>query len=116
MPPVIFQGRKGKGCIFVRSAGNGGIVQDSCAYDDYVNNIYSISVSSLSKKNQPLRASERCSAIMVAAYSKDKGDTNVPVVSRSLDLFTPIAIPTNFFRNRSTGYSCIGLRAFIINK
>ena len=86
------------------SAGNGGIFQDSCAYDEYVNNIYSIAVSSLSKKNQPLRASERCSAIMVATYSKDKGDINVPVVSRSLGLCTLVAI-SKFFLESSTGNS-----------
>ena len=77
------------------STGNGGIVQDSCAYDEYVNNIYSIAVSSLTKKNQPLRASERCSAIMVATYSKDRGDISVPVVSRILGLCTSVAI-SNF--------------------
>ena len=66
------------------SAGNGGISQDSCAYDEYVNNIYSISVSSISRTNQPLRGSERCSAIMVATYSKDKGDRSVSMVLKMI--------------------------------
>lgn len=79
------------------SAGNGGVIQDSCAYDEYVNNIYSIAVSAIGRKNRPLYGSERCSAIMVATYSKDRGDDDVPMVNTTFNIVTITAEISIFY-------------------
>ncbi len=76
----IFQGRGGKGNIYVWSSGNGGVSGDSCAYDGYVNNIYTISVAAVGKNGDALYGGEECSANMVTAYSKDGGDDDYPIV------------------------------------
>ncbi|CAH3192253.1 unnamed protein product [Porites evermanni] len=45
-----FLGRKKRGSIFVFAAGNGGILaKDSCAYNGYVNSIYTIAISSVNR-------------------------------------------------------------------
>ncbi len=76
----ILQGRGGKGNIYVWSSGNGGVSGDSCAYDGYVNNIYTISVAAVGKNGDALYGGEECSANMVTAYSKDGGDDDYPIV------------------------------------
>lgn len=43
---LIFQGRKGKGSIFVWASGNGGRHTDSCNCDGYTNSIFTLSISS----------------------------------------------------------------------
>ncbi|KAG1667395.1 Proprotein convertase subtilisin/kexin type 4 [Nymphon striatum] len=73
-------GRGGKGAIYVFAAGNGGIYQDSCAYDGYVNDIGTIAVTAVNKNGQMLQSSERCSAILVSAYSRSKLDRD-PIVT-----------------------------------
>ena len=78
---LIFQGRRGRGNVFVWSSGNGGVSFDSCAYDGYVNNIRTISVAAIGKNGNALYGGEKCSANMVTAYSKDGGDENYPIVS-----------------------------------
>ena len=62
------------------SAGNGGVWKDSCAYDGYVNSIYTIAVNAVAKNGDMLYSTEKCSAIMVASYSKNKAD-KYPIVS-----------------------------------
>lgn len=42
----IFQGRKGRGSIFVWASGNGGRHDDSCNCDGYTNSIFTLSISS----------------------------------------------------------------------
>lgn len=39
---VEFQGRGGKGSIFVWASGNGGRQHDSCACDGYITSIYTV--------------------------------------------------------------------------
>ncbi len=70
------------------SSGNGGVSGDSCAYDGYVNNIYTISVAAVGKNGDALYGGEECSANMVTAYSKDGGDDDYPIV-RIFDLHLP---------------------------
>jgi len=43
---LLFQGRKGKGSIFVWASGNGGRHTDSCNCDGYTNSIFTLSISS----------------------------------------------------------------------
>ena len=47
---VLFQGRNGKGSIFVWASGNGGSYYDNCNCDGYTNSIYTLSVSSATEK------------------------------------------------------------------
>ena len=41
---LLFQGRDGKGAIYVWAAGNGGIRGDNCNCDGYTSNIHTISI------------------------------------------------------------------------
>lgn len=65
------QGRHGLGSIYVFSCGNGARIfaQDSCAFDGYVNSIYTIPVASITKDGKVTGFSEPCSAVMTAVYS-----------------------------------------------
>jgi hypothetical protein len=65
------QGRYGLGSIYVFSCGNGAYLEDSCAFDGYVNSIYTIAVGSIRKDGSVTGFSEPCSAIMTAVYSSD---------------------------------------------
>jgi hypothetical protein len=65
------QGRHNSGSIYVFSCGNGAHVDDSCAFDGYVNSIYTIPVASISKDGKVTGFSERCGAIMTAVYSSE---------------------------------------------
>ena len=56
-------------------AGNGGRMLDTCAYDGYVNSIYTIAVTSITNKGYPSTMNERCSAIMATAYTRDGAKT-----------------------------------------
>ena len=63
-------GRGGKGSIFVWAAGNGGLQDDSCSCDGYVNSIYTMAINSLSDKGLKPLYTERCSSILATTYSK----------------------------------------------
>ena len=69
------------------AAGNGGILaKDSCAYNGYVNSIYTIAISSVNRDGSVPYYGERCPGIMAVAYSRDSfGDKN-PVVSQDVNL------------------------------
>ena len=69
------------------AAGNGGILaKDSCAYNGYVNSIYTIAISSVNRDGSVPYYGERCPGIMAVAYSRDSfGDKN-PVVSQDFNL------------------------------
>ncbi|XP_074647499.1 endoprotease bli-like isoform X2 [Tubulanus polymorphus] len=72
----IREGRGGKGAIYIWASGKGGLLSgDSCSYDEYVNNIYTIAVAGIKEDNRRLLRGERCSAIIVSAYSADSGET-----------------------------------------
>ncbi len=55
------------------AAGNGGINGLTCAYDGYVNNIYTIPVSGVRYDGRRLYSTEPCSAIMLTTYSRNNG-------------------------------------------
>ena len=44
-------------------------MKDSCAFDGYVNSIYTIAVASITKDGKVTGFSEACSSIMTAVYS-----------------------------------------------
>ncbi|VDN86533.1 unnamed protein product, partial [Brugia pahangi] len=45
----IQQGRNGKGVIYVWASGNGGMQDDDCSCDGYMDSIYTLSVSSVTE-------------------------------------------------------------------
>ncbi|XP_028408147.1 proprotein convertase subtilisin/kexin type 4-like [Dendronephthya gigantea] len=62
------EGRGGLGSIYVFSAGNGGFFGDSCAFNGFVNNIYTIAVGAVDRYGKPLSSSEACGSVMTSAY------------------------------------------------
>ncbi|XP_028408111.1 proprotein convertase subtilisin/kexin type 6-like [Dendronephthya gigantea] len=67
------EGRGGRGSIYVFSAGNGGFFGDSCAFNGFVNSIYTIPVGAVNQNGRPLYSSEACSAVMTSAYAVNLG-------------------------------------------
>ena len=66
----LFQGRGGKGSIFVWANGNGGS-PDDCAADGYSSSIYTISVGAIGVAGEQSWYDEECSAKMISAYVTD---------------------------------------------
>ena len=77
----MFQGRKGKGAIYTFATGNGGILGDSCAYNGYVNSIFTIAISGVNPDNSRPSYAEECAGIMASAYSRDTAKGVGKVVS-----------------------------------
>ncbi|KAM7439362.1 Proprotein convertase subtilisin/kexin type 5 [Porites harrisoni] len=79
------EGRSGRGSIYVFAAGNGGIlVKDSCAFNGYVNSIYTIAITGINKDGSIPSYGERCAGIMAVTYSKDVfGDDSKVVTADS---------------------------------
>ena len=67
----VFQGRRGKGAIYTFATGNGGLIGDSCAYNGYVNSIFTIAISGVNQDNSRPSYAEDCAGIMASAYSRD---------------------------------------------
>ena len=107
----MFQGRKGKGAIYTFATGNGGILGDSCAYNGYVNSIFTIAISGVNPDNSRPSYAEECAGIMASAYSRDTAKGVGKVVSevvKSLGfglLFAPLAQRTPAIRRAP--YKCI---------
>ena len=54
------------------AAGNGGVlVRDSCAFNGYVNNIYTIAISGIKSDGSIPAFAEPCAGIMAVTYTKD---------------------------------------------
>jgi hypothetical protein len=83
------EGRDGKGNIFVWASGNGGRYNDNCNCDGYTNNIYTISISSTSERenipwyvnvlrehcvHNTFRYSEPCASTLASTYSSGASD------------------------------------------
>lgn len=66
------------------AAGNGGVlVQDSCAFNGYVNSIYTIAITGINKDGSIPIYGERCAGIMAVTYSIDVfGDDSKVVCPR----------------------------------
>ncbi|XP_028514725.1 proprotein convertase subtilisin/kexin type 6, partial [Exaiptasia diaphana] len=67
----VEEGRNGLGAIYTFAAGNGGITQDSCAYNGYVNSIYTIAINGVNEDGSNPTYAEECPSIMATAYSRD---------------------------------------------
>ncbi|XP_051882055.1 PC3-like endoprotease variant B isoform X2 [Pristis pectinata] len=83
------KGRNGKGNIFVWASGNGGLAEDHCGADGYVNSIYTVAVGAVSNLGLSTFYSEACSGVM--AVVPTGGSSNVPFnlnLANELDLVT----------------------------
>ena len=80
----MFQGRGGKGNIFVFASGNDGFFYDSCTYDGYVTSIHTIAVSAVNLDGSFSSRMEKCPSIMAVTYARDPGlgfdSTKMPMV------------------------------------
>ena len=86
-PLLNFQGRNGRGSIFVFAAGNGGlIVKDSCEFNGYVNSIHTIAITGINSDGSIPIYGENCAGIMAVTYSRDLFGDESPVV-RQIGLF-----------------------------
>ncbi|XP_078656990.1 proprotein convertase subtilisin/kexin type 6-like isoform X1 [Branchiostoma floridae x Branchiostoma belcheri] len=74
------KGRGEKGSIYVFSAGNGGPYGDSCAYNGYINNIYTIGISAVLKDGSLASYDEACTSIFGVTYSREYGEKNASLV------------------------------------
>ena len=77
----VFQGRRGKGAIYTFATGNGGLIGDSCAYDGYVNSIFTIAISGVNLDDSRPVYAEDCAGIMASAYGRDLFNGVCKVVS-----------------------------------
>jgi len=76
----IYQGREGKGSIFVWANGNGGRIDD-CGANSYATSIYTISVGAVSVTGEQAWFDESCSAKMVVNYVTNAFDVTAVVCS-----------------------------------
>ncbi|PFX13058.1 furin-like isoform X2 [Stylophora pistillata] len=67
----IDKGRGGLGAIYTFAAGNGGPTGDSCAYNGYVNSIYTIAINGVNEDGTKPTYAEECPGIMATTYSRD---------------------------------------------
>ncbi|XP_076076827.1 uncharacterized protein LOC143047593 isoform X2 [Mytilus galloprovincialis] len=75
-------GRSGKGSLYVVSSGNGGqfFFPESCAYDEFKNNINAILVAGIDHNLGTIPTGEKCSAIMVTAPTRNLGFDSFPTM------------------------------------
>lgn len=64
-----FQGRQGKGVIYIWASGNGGINGDSCAYDGYASSIFTLSIGSVTEHGHFPIYGEICASTTAVTYS-----------------------------------------------
>ena len=67
----LFKGRDGLGAIYTFAVGNGG-KGDSCAYNGYVNSIYTITINGVNKDGTKPEYAEECAGILATTYSREK--------------------------------------------
>ena len=102
----LFQGRGGLGSIFVWAAGNGGRSHDSCNCDGYAVSPYTISVGSVSERDNKPWYLEMCSSTLTSTYSS--GDqSEKQIVSFSLCL--SLDIVWNLRRHWAGSFLALGL-------
>lgn len=75
------QGRGGKGSIFVWAAGNGGMLQDHCGADGYVNSIYNIAIGAVSQMGKPALFGEPCPGVMAVTLTGSDVGGSLPLVT-----------------------------------
>ncbi|KAL4401791.1 pheromone processing endoprotease [Malassezia pachydermatis] len=83
----IYNGRNGRGSLFVFAGGNGGASDDQCNFDGYTNSIYTITIAAVDSQGHRPYYSEMCSAIIASSWSSGRGDmiytTNVRRFNRT---------------------------------
>ncbi|KAK2844163.1 hypothetical protein Q5P01_010822 [Channa striata] len=75
------KGRGGKGSIFVWAAGNGGMQQDHCGADGYVNSIYSIAIGAVTQTGKPAYFGEPCPGVMAVTLTGVSVGGSLPLVT-----------------------------------
>jgi furin len=66
---IHFQGRHGKGVLFVWASGNGGVAGDDCGADGYVSHQNVISIGSINHLGKTTYFGEFCPSTMAVAYT-----------------------------------------------
>ncbi|KAF3691566.1 PC3-like endoprotease variant B [Channa argus] len=74
-------GRGGKGSIFVWAAGNGGMQQDHCGADGYVNSIYNIAIGAVTQTGKPAYFGEPCPGVMAVTLTGTSVGGSLPLVT-----------------------------------
>ncbi|WFD06107.1 kexin [Malassezia vespertilionis] len=69
----IYNGRGGKGNLFIFAGGNGGASDDQCNFDGYTNSIFTITIAAVDSKGEHPYYSEMCSAIIASSWSSGAG-------------------------------------------
>ena len=72
------------GAIYTFASGNGGLTGDSCAYNGYVNSIYTIAINGVNMDGSNPTYAKECPGIMATAYSRDMIRNLGKVVSRAV--------------------------------
>ncbi|XP_043925907.1 PC3-like endoprotease variant B [Protopterus annectens] len=108
------KGRNGKGSIFVWASGNGGMVNDHCGADGYVNSIYTIAIGAITHYGFPAFFGEPCPAVMAvtltgAPYSLFGG--RLPLVTSSN---TDDGCVTHFTGTSSAAPMAAGVLALVL--
>uniref|UniRef100_UPI00398F4CC7 PC3-like endoprotease variant B n=1 Tax=Pristiophorus japonicus TaxID=55135 RepID=UPI00398F4CC7 len=82
-------GRNGKGNIFIWASGNGGLIQDHCGADGYVNSIFTVAVGAVSHLGLSTFYSEACPGVMTVIPTGGTNDSPFDAdMANELDLVT----------------------------
>lgn len=75
----LFKGRDGLGAIYTFAVGIGGD-RDSCAYNGFVNSIYTITINAVNKDGTKPEYAEECAGILATTYSREIGNQSGSIV------------------------------------
>ncbi|XP_066508994.1 endoprotease bli-like [Hoplias malabaricus] len=75
------KGRDGKGSIFVWAAGNGGMMNDHCGADGYINSIYTIAIGAVTQTGSPAHFGEPCPGVMAVTPTATNTLNSPPLVT-----------------------------------
>ncbi|XP_061573887.1 neuroendocrine convertase 1-like [Cololabis saira] len=78
------KGRNGKGSIFMWAAGNGGMYDDHCGADGYVNSVHTIAIGAVTRTGKPTYFSESCPGVIA-----------VTLVGAGVEGFLPLVTVSN---------------------
>ena len=63
------------------ASGNGGLVNDHCGADGYVNSVYSIAIGAVTHMGKPAFFGEPCPAVMAVTLTGASLENTLPLVS-----------------------------------
>nr|XP_043890085.1 endoprotease bli-like [Solea senegalensis] len=75
------KGRGGKGSLFVWAAGNGGMQQDHCGADGYVNSIHTIAIGAVTHTGKPAYYGEPCPGVAAVTLTGANVGGSLPLVT-----------------------------------